>query len=462
MKRKAGFYQDLLNQFLFLLLFIYALVYYKERLFADSGYYIYRVIDSNFFVVELNRFILLFSQILPVISLKLGCSLKTILISYSIWHVLFFYILYLVSRYYYKNYNAGILFILLQTIGIVDGYFTPMFELYYGAGFLVLLDVILNKDKHSFGDKILLFALALLVLTSHPFTYFLLLTILFFHFIKHRWKYFGYYVTALILIIIVIIYKNYTATEYEQGKTKNFIYQLQHGIYNWDYYKKLLQFLVQYYKDLIALTIITLIFFFTKKQFIKAVLSILVFIFFLALINFTYYGFEHSRYQEQVYFPLCFIIAFIFVYYVMDNLIPQKKYVIYSFLSMLVIWRLLEIKSSAVNFAYRINTMERLIARCQKLNGNKFIVSEKEIVPENGIGANWSYTMETMLLSSINPNQKTITICTEEDMIYNDNKSKLQRDNYLMRMWDIRKDNSINPTYFHLEDGEYIHLQKEN
>ena len=456
MKKTFPLLQDLINHLLFVVLFIYAIVYYKERLFADSGYYIYRVIDSNYFVVELNRFILLFSQILPVIALKLGGSLKTILISYSIWHVLFFYILFLISRYCYKNHAAGILLILLQTIGIRDGYFTPMFELYYGVGFLVLLVSILYKDNHTISDRILMVILSLIILTSHPFTYFLLLSILLFHFIKHRWEYLTYYIVAIVLIILVMIYKNHSATDYERGKTNNMIYQFHNGIYNWDYLKSLFHFLFKYYMDLLVLGISTVIYFVLRKKYIKGILTIGIYLFFVAIVSLAYYGFEHSRYQEQVYFPLAFIVSYIFVFIAINNFSFRNTFIIYCFLAVLVIFRLIGISVAAVDFTYRITTAEKLIAKCQSLKGNKFVINEKDIVPENGIGTNWSYPMETMLLSGINPNQKTITICTEEDITTNDNKAKLKPENYLMRCWDIRDDASVNQKFFHLNDGEYI------
>ena len=456
MKKTHPLFPDLINHLLFVILFIYASTYYKERLFADSGYYIYRVIDSNFFVVELNRFILLFSQVLPVITIKLGCSLKTVLISYSVWHVLFFYILFLISRYCYKNHVAGILLILLQTIGIRDGYFTPMFELYYGVGFLVLLASILYKGGHAISDRILMVILSLIILTSHPFTYFLLLSILLFHFIKHRWEYVTYYIVAIVLIILVMIYKNHTANDYERGKTNNIIYQLHNGIYNWDYIKSLLHFLFKYYKDLLVLGISTIIYFVLRKEYIKGILSIGIYLFFIALVNLAYYGFEHSRYQEQVYFPLAFIVSFIFVFIAINNFSLRNTLVIYCFLAVLVIFRLIWISVAAVDFTYRITTAEKLIEKCQSLKGNKFVIKEKDIVPEKGIGTNWSYPMETMLLSKINPRNKTVTVCTEDDMLTNDNRSKLRPENYLMRSWDIRDDASVNQKYFHLNDGEYI------
>ena len=265
MKKDSSYYLDLIIHLLFFILFIFSIVFFKERLFSDSGYYIYRVIDSGGFAIGLNRFILLFSQILPVIAVNLGLSLKSILILYSINHVLFFYILFLISRYIYKNKVAGLLLILIQTIGIQSGFFTPMFELYYGAGFLILLDVILYKENHKLIDFILLIIITLVALTSHPFTYFLFGFILLFHFIKYRWQYIYYYLAAIVLVGIVYVFKKYTASDYEQSKTNSIIYLLHNGVYDVQYLKSLTIFLLQYYKELLVLMLITTIVFIYKN-----------------------------------------------------------------------------------------------------------------------------------------------------------------------------------------------------
>ena len=459
MKKDSSYYLDLIIHLLFFILFIFSIVFFKERLFSDSGYYIYRVIDSGGFAIGLNRFILLFSQILPVIAVNLGLSLKSILILYSINHVLFFYILFLISRYIYKNKVAGLLLILIQTIGIQSGFFTPMFELYYGAGFLILLDVILYKENHKLIDFILLIIITLVALTSHPFTYFLFGFILLFHFIKYRWQYIYYYLAAIVLVGIVYVFKKYTASDYEQSKTNSIIYLLHNGVYDLQYLKSLTIFLLQYYKELLVLMLITTIVFIYKKEYLKTLLYLISFLFLLILINLSYYGFEHSRYQEQVYFPLSFIVVYTFVNYVVKNCNAKYQISIYLFSSILFYFRINEIRISGNSFTERVDKMEQLIIKCRTLNGNKFIVKINDLVQNNEFEISWSIPMETMLLSGLTPNEKTITICTDDDMDTNDNKLKLKPEEYLMRCWDIREDKSVNKKYFHLEDTEYILLK---
>ena len=460
MKKINNLFLDITVHLLFVVLFIYAFAFYKERLFSDSGYYIYRVIDEKGFVIGLNRFVLFFSQILPVMAVKVGCCLKTILVSYSINHVLFFYILFLISRYIYKNRLAGILLILVQTIGIQSAFFSPMFELYYGVGFLILFDVILNKKLHSRTDILLLIVLALIVLTSHPLTYFLFLFVLTFHFLIHRWKYISYYLVAIVLIIVVMVFKKYTASEYEQGKTNSIFYLLHNGVYDRNYLGSLAIFLFQYYRELLLLTAITIIYFAIKKDFVKVILFPCSFLFFLALLNLAYYGFQHSRYQEAVYFPLFFVVSYTFVYYVLNGMEFKSAIIMCFLLIGLTISRFIVIKNEGIIFSERVEKMEELVEYCRTLDGNKFIVKMQYLTHNSTAEVSWSYPMETMLLSGINPEKKTITICTDDDMATNDNSSKLQPENYLMRCWDIKDDKSVNQKYFHLKDTNYILLNK--
>ncbi|MBK7031567.1 MAG: hypothetical protein IPH45_21275 [Bacteroidales bacterium] len=114
-----------------------SIILYKERIFADSGFYVAQFINNRFFWIECQRIVLAISQVLPLSAVWIGLELKYVLILYSVSHVLFFYLLFLFVYYILRDRRSGLLIILTQTVGITFSFFTPMFELYYGVPLLI-------------------------------------------------------------------------------------------------------------------------------------------------------------------------------------------------------------------------------------------------------------------------------------------------------------------------------------
>ena len=152
----------------FAVLMVLSVIFYRERLLADSGYYLMRMINSGNPWIEHQRYILLLSQILPWAGVMLQLPLKIILILYSVNHILFPALIFYISVFHYRNQMAGIVLILLQIAGLTLGFFVPMFELYYAASLLVLLTAILYSGKNSPVDNTLLLGSVFFIISSHP------------------------------------------------------------------------------------------------------------------------------------------------------------------------------------------------------------------------------------------------------------------------------------------------------
>ena len=232
----------------------------------------------------------------------------------------------------------------------------------------------------------------------------------------------------------------------------------RNGTYDIHYIYSLCIFLFQYYKELLVLVLITLLYFSIKKKYVHLIIFAILFILFLMLINLSNYGFYRDEYQETVYFPLSFVVAYTFIFFVADDIKSGSYIVRYLLILSIIVSRFVAISNEGKSYSSRINKMQQLVEHCRAFNGNKFIVGSAYLKQNEPIDISWTYPIETMLLSGINPELKTITICTDDDMNYSNNKEKIQKDNFLMRRWNIENDKSINQHYFHLEDSDYINL----
>ncbi|MCP4125109.1 MAG: hypothetical protein GY751_25520 [Bacteroidetes bacterium] len=168
-RRNKDIARDFAYHLSFVLLAILAILFHKERLFGDPSHDLMCVINREWFCLIHDRYILLFSQWLPLTAVLLKLKLKFVLILYSFGHVLFFYILFLISHYHYRDKLAGIIYLLLQISFMEWAYFAfPMSEILYVNGFIVLLtSVVLSTDKPNWYSRIIVLLLLFFILSSH-------------------------------------------------------------------------------------------------------------------------------------------------------------------------------------------------------------------------------------------------------------------------------------------------------
>lgn len=450
-KKRFGFVFFMENA-IFLILCVMAVIFFKERLFTDSGYYLFHVVNNESFRIEHSRLVLAFSQILPLIGVKLGLSLKTIVILYSLNHVFFFYFSFLISKFYLKVNYSGLVFIGFQTIGTATSYFVPMFELMYISVILFFVFILLDK-RNSISNLLIFSLLVVLAEFSHFYSTFIIGAYLIYHFFEGKQRPLKSYFTFIIISILVYLVKQSFQSEYDAGKMMAFINNLKFAKYDLIYIKGLVAFLFEYYKELILmfLTMVTVLIF--NKKYLAIIWTSLPISLLLIMVNLSNYGFESSRYQEQVYIPLIIIITIFFFRIVFED---KRKFIAnigIGIFIILVFSRLATIYKASDEFTARTNAIERLVEKCNKnTNSSKFVVSETDLKSKS----NWSYPVESLLLSAMNGHSNhCVSICTIEDIDFENNRSKLNQDNFLFRRWEIMDDNSLNPDYFKICHGNY-------
>lgn len=448
---QAGKWFTILSHSMWLVLAVLSIYFFQERLYTDAAYYLFHNINSGGFHVELGRWVLGLSQLFPVLAIGLKSKLSTILISASVGHVLFHFGLFVLVWHYLKQPFLALSILLNQVIGISSGYFTPMFELYYAVSVGIVLLAWIQVPHRTRWYWPILILLACITLTGHPFA---TLLILFFIGLEAPQKWRSEWKTYLVLIslaILVFIIKTRTATPYEIGKSKAFLDTLKHGRYDFNYLAQLSQFLLTYYADWILLTWSTIGIFILHKKWWLGLISIFTFASVLCLVNVSNYGFEHTRYQEQVYFPLIALATFAASNYALPLLAHQTKTVVLVACSLLAMRAFIFIPESK-RFEERIALMHSLINVAQANQAYKVIITPELGSTRNGIETNWSYGIESLLLSSAQG--KSVSIITTEDVEFNNNR-ELEDYEFILRRWDIMPVQQLNKTYFNLPPLPY-------
>lgn len=433
-----------------LLLLASACLFYQERLYTDAAYYLFMSMNKGGFHVELNRFVLALSQIFPVLAIKAGAGANAVLLISSAGHVLFHYGISALIYHILKQRALALGVLLLQVVGLSSGYFTPVFELYYSCTLLLLLIAMLKQFKVTWAHYAAVLTIALLTFTGHPFA-----CIVFLMLIPYCWQQSGVkhiYVILALLTLLVFVFKSYTATPYEKGKTAALMNNFQHAEYGLNYAKGLVQFLFTYYSDLLLLAGLNTLLFVYRRNYLFVFYWLAGFMALLALINLGNYGFEHTRYQEQVYFPLTVwtVVTLMMHARLWPELLTLKVLPVLG--AIVITLRLWVFIPEQQRFSARIHRMQQVMEYCNGLHLRKVVISPESGTVTGGIEANWSYSIETLLLSAARNN--AISICTTEDMDYLNNRH-LTDDEVVLRRWDVLKTNALNEQYFSLPAGRY-------
>lgn len=442
-----------------MVLFAMATYFYKARIFAESGLYFSQIINNQTFYIECQRIVSGISQILPLISIWVGLEFKYVLLIYSLSHVLFFYFLFLFVYYGLRDRRSGLLIILAQTVGIVHSFFIPVFELYYAVPLLITFYAIWRLP-FRYNVLYILLLLEVLILLSHPLAFMLFVYLLLYDFRKETAKPFKFYLPIILVFIATLAFKYFVLCDYESGKLASQINLFESKQYllflNPAYNKTIGIFLLRYYFEILAGFIFVLVMLITRKQWFRLLLVTGTFFAYVFLVNSSNI-IVPSGYMEQVMFPFVPIVFIPLIYGFSAKKRQGRQNLAVLLISALVVYRLALIYSGSEIFVKRITQMENLIETARQKGGSKFVISS-DVVDHGYSQLNWSYPIETMLLSAIDANDLTLTIVPDKDFYSGIDKEKIGANQFIYRNLEIKNYSWLNKRYFHFDIGQYRSL----
>jgi hypothetical protein len=455
---------NLVTHTFFALMAIFAIVFANERFQADGAYYLFKVVNFESFQVEHQRFILVFSQALPLLGAKLGLSMKIIILLNSLSNVLFFYLIFRYVAYYLRDQTGGVLVILFQVVGVLHIHFTPMYEIWYGTMLLVPLRSHLVTMRYVLWKD--LFVIALLMVTilfSHPLLFIPVIFILLLDAVEKAALDFRLLAIAVVVFAGWYIVKKLFLSSYEAGKismldtswNKAYLDLLRPS-----YYWGLIRFFAVYYTIPLIVYLLTMGFYIIRRIRIKAMLVSVFFLGHILLVNFTHVNDNTlTPYFERMYMPLLPIVFFPFVYdfftqFFLRNMIGM------ILLVLIICWRIGRMVDVGLEYKAHTRLVDKAVEQAEQKPGSKF-----ELNPDDSRWcmnwADWSLAMETQLRSSA-IGGKTVAISVWDDFDEPGNRWRLDHNDkeYMMRRYEIMPDASVNPKYFRIEHGHYQTLDQ--
>ncbi len=433
--------------------------FFKERLYADSSYYIFNTIDSGFFVTPHQRIVLAISEIVPLIFFYLGASLKLILVAWSLGHVLFYYAVFLVAFYKFRNESAALAVILLNVIGQTWLYFSPMLEICYGAALLIIFKILLDENKLTRWRWFWMIILEIFILTSHPENFVIFFFVIGYDILKSGFRK-NPHLLLLLVFIAAIIFKTQTFSEYEGGKinfmTDTHQNHLYENLWNKVYLSDLWSLFRDYYFDLLLLSILTITFLIGRKKILHFAFFVGMIAGVVILVNATNFARDYSRYNESLYYPLVSIIALAFCFEVYQEVKSEWKNLLLAGCIIIAGFRISEIRNNGNYLSLRVQQIEGLIRTAHEINHGKCIVNIENAERERWF-LNWSCPIESILLSSMNTPDSTVSLIPNEEFNAIDPGVRLTENKAIIRRWEIRDNEDVLP-FFGFRKENYFPL----
>ena len=438
------------------MLAVFAWRYADERLYADSGYYLFRVINESDVHVEHGRWVLMLAQAIPLLGVKLGLEMGTIVKLHSLSNVVFLALSITYAVGVLKDRRTAILIAMSQVLGLAHGLFCPVFELYYGVGLVLLFHATLTNDAMNGYQRMALASLLFLgALSSHPMAWPLLLGSLVLLDRRQRRP----VIRILILIVIAFaIVRGLTMSTYEAAQI-SFVQRLAFpslvfGLFTPDVLLEQLRRVLLHYPDVFALAVFSVVILWRSDQRRSALLLVAGSLGLYILVGLYLPDAAHDRYREQVDYAFTAWTLLV----ILSRVWPLERWWPALLILMVVCtgYRVMYVSSIASYYEARTQWQQDLIASARAQHIQKAIIDPQGIAfgtVDDRVSPYWSTGVETLLLSAKEGAERTVSIITTDDLqcpVVPEHLDKL-----VLRCWDVLEPDEINRRYFRLEEAPY-------
>jgi len=443
----------------FIVFFFLSIFFFLERtVFIDIAYHTFYLIKNQAFVPN-YRFGAALSQILPLLTIKLGLPLNYVLVAYSISFVLLYLLIFLIITVLLKNIQLGWVLIGYLTLLMSDTFYWVQSEYQQGCALCLLFFGILLYQQKSNSMTWGIFNVILLVTVvfMHPLIIFVIGFLFVYFYLNRNISLSIAALYAILSVIIWIVKSIFFKIPYDEGKMAgmNNILSLFPDYFKLTSIQSFFSTCLNDYLLFAILSVVVLVYFLYSKQFSKSLCFVFFLIGYWFLIVITNPDSANDYYIQNMYLPMGIMIFTPLLFEIVP--LVSNKAVAVSVIGYLFI-RFYFIVDAHFWFTERITWNKKLIEQVRSQEkGNRFMIA-KENVPMEILGNNWASSYETLLLSSVNNPDSAITI------IIHDNPSQFQwlkRNDAFVTEWDIWYGKDIPQKYFNINNSYYKILDRD-
>ena len=437
----------------------------ERMIYIDMAYHTFVIAQTKFFAIQNHRFGAAFSQVFPLVAIKLNLPLKSVLQLYSysfyICYLIYFIIIVLVLR----KEAMGIVLHLSLTLITRCSFYWAQSEFPQGLSFLILfLSVVLayfSKDNITLTKVVAVWGMLVVVIFFHPLLVIPLIFSLIFSLIYFRISNRidnRHTATLLVMGLFVILFKGiaFKTGNYESGKMNglnNFV-TLFPDYFTINSTHFFVGELVGNYFGFALLFIGISGFYLWNKYYTKLMWLVLSVFSYTLLINVCFPNLGKGTYLQNLHLPLTVFVALPFAFEILP--ITKVRYW-FPVLLLFVVCRLAVIYNSHTQFSERFNYLKKLVALSHQYSGGKFWISDENIPSE--YFDTWGLPYESLILSSIESPDSATTIALESNCGQNNILAESQSI-FINPFWDNEIE-TLPADYFKLQSGKYRHISAD-
>lgn len=210
---------------IFSVLIFMSVIFYQERIgLLDNAFQLFLILHEGKITSMADRWPDVINRFLPFIGFKMGLSLKSLMVLFSISYPLIQFLLYTLTYLVEKQRIWSIMSICCLTFAVSDSFYWCASELIHGLSWLMLLMALFfRKDQLNMYAWIALISISVICLNLHPLLIFPFGFILLYHFIYMK----QFSKNGLILLTVFMILwvgkSQFLGNWYDDYKSQEFI-----------------------------------------------------------------------------------------------------------------------------------------------------------------------------------------------------------------------------------------------
>lgn len=436
-----------------------SIVFYKERmLFSDAVWIAFHTVNTGSIQIQVERYGSFITQMFPVIASKMGLSLKTILVLYSLSFNLFYFVAGWIL-FCMRRYALVILLTLFHTIFVSEAYFWTNNEVYQGVTWMFIMFGTTAFLYEKLTERMVLFylvsipvftVLAFFSIYTHPLVMLPTAFLWVFLCVSGKEKFFRSLHSLLFAILLIAI------AAFKVASSKNNYYD---GNILQKVFKSTLGELIGtftsgmadiFWKNLLSnhwliafIFVAGIIYLLKQKKYLLSICTIGAALCYFMLMCLTFSD-GSKPYIESEWMCLAIIGAAPFVYYLLPVISTRNALIIVSFI---LVVRLAYIAAAVPRYASRIKMITTITDIMKQRGITKAVIKKTDERLENKSIIGWGLPIETLFTSIMEHDtvQRT-AICLSEDEINRSNPQALTKD-IILPFWTTPI-SQLNKRYF--------------
>jgi hypothetical protein len=411
---------------LFAILGAFSLYFWQERtLMLDAAFQSYLFISTGLPAIMVERFGAGLTQLLPLLGVYLGFSLKNVLILYSFSIVLFHYVLFFITKNLLKAKETSLAILFFNVFLTGEAFFWMQNELLQGISLMFLMWGFFIKKQvlkqYQWWDYLTGFGLITTVIYYHPLIVFPMAYVWLFLYIDEKQLIEKRFLLILLGLFVLVFLSKYILRQpnfYDRGMTSQYVKGFNFSIKGLLQSKGLNMFsahLLDNFAFLIPAFLWVNIFYFRNKKFLKLALFNTFFIAYFLLILQRYLNTLLPWYIAECHYqPLAVFLIIPFVWDILPS-IRYEKGVLVGFVAFLSI-RLFFIFQTHKPYSERLNYVRTALENAP-INQHKKVLINEHQMDDQKLMMPWAMPFESLQISALkSPDSAKIVVITDDGL----------------------------------------------